>query len=445
MKTSLEDISSVKKKILIEIEPEEVDRQFNEAYRELGKRVKIPGFRPGKVPRSILEGRFRKQVVEDVTKELISDTLPKALEEVNTFPLGTPVLEKETLKQGGNFKYSAVMEVRPEFELKNYLGVEVDKEKFLVTEEDVNNQLEQIRKSHGKLTSVEKDRSIQRDDYVILDYEGYEGDQPLEGIKSPNFLVKVGANDFHPDFEESLIGLKKGDESEIEVDFEDTYYHSKLAGRNVKFKVEIRDIKEMVLPELNDEFSQTVGTEFENLEDLKRHVRETVTEQEKKRIDRDLNNRLIEKISEGLDFELPQVLVDSEIDQAVENLRQNLERSGSSFEKTGLSEEKLNENFRPPSEKRVKEMLVLAQVAKQDKIEVDEEDLEEGFKEIASSIGQDIETIKKYYEARNLVSSLKQKLLERKTLNYLIEHAIISEVDKESLNLNKNSPKEGDQ
>ena len=285
----------------------------------------------------------------------------------------------------------------------------------------MNNQLDQIRKSHGKLTSVEKDRSIQRDDYVILDYEGYEGDQPLESSKSPNFLVKVGANDFHPDFEESLIGLKKGDESEIEVDFEDTYYHSKLAGRNVKFKVKIRDIKEMVLPELNDEFSQTVGTEFENLEDLKRHVRETVTEQEKKRIDRDLNNRLIEKISEGLDFELPQVLVDSEIDQAVENLRQNLERSGSSFEKTGLSEEKLNENFRPPSEKRVKEMLVLAQVAKQDKIEVDEEDLEEGFKEIASSIGQDIETIKKYYEARNLVSSLKQKLLERKTLNYLIE------------------------
>ena len=443
MKTSLEDISSVKKKILMEIEPEEVDRQFNEAYRELGKRVKKPGVRPGKVPRSILEGRFRKQVVEDVTKELISDTLPKALEEVNTFPLGTPVLEKETLKQGGNFKCSAVMEVRPEFELKDYLGVEVDKEKFLVTEEDVNNQLEQIRKSHGKLTSVEKDRPIQRDDYVILDYEGYEGDQPLEGIKSPNFLVKVGANDFHPDFEESLIGLTKGDESEIEVDFEDTYYHSKLAGRNVKFKVEIRDIKEMVLPELNDEFSQTVGTEFENLEDLKRHVRETVTEQEKKRIDRDLNNRLIEKISEGLDFELPQVLVDSEIDQAVEDLRQNLERSGSSFEKTGLSEEKLNENFRPPSEKRVKEMLVLAQVAKQDKIEVDEEDLEEGFKEIASSIGQDIETIKKYYEARNLVSSLKQKLLERKTLNYLIEHAIISEVDKESLN--KNSPKEGDQ
>ncbi|NQU13403.1 MAG: trigger factor [Desulfobacteraceae bacterium] len=443
MKTNLEEISPVKKKLFIEIDPEEVDRKFNQAYRDLGKKAKVPGFRPGKVPRSILEGRFRKQVTEDVTRDLISDTLPKALDEVKTFPLGTPVLEKETLKQGEIFKYSAVMEVRPEFEVKDYLGVEVEKGKCLVTEEDVSNQLEQIRKSHGKLTTVEEDRPIQRDDYVILDYEGYEGGQPLVGVKAPNFLVKVGSEDFHPRFEESLIGLKKGDESEIEVDFGDTYYHSKLAGKRVKFKVEIKDIKEMVLPELNDEFSQTLGTEFEDLEGLKRHVRKMVTEQEEKRIESDLRDRLMERTSERLEFKLPQVLVDAEIAHAVENLRQNLERNGSSFEKAGLSEDKLKGTFRPPSEQRVKEMLILAQIAEQDGIKVDEEDLEEGFKEIASNMGQDSETIRKYYEAKNLVPSLQQTLLEQKTLNYLVEHAMITEVDKESLN--QNNPKEGDQ
>lgn len=433
MKASLEDVSPVKKKLLVQIEPEEVDKKLNQAYRELGKRARIPGFRPGKVPRRILEGRFRNQVVEDVARDLINETLPKAFEEVETLPLGPPVLEKETLKQGEDFKYSAMMEVRPQFEVRDYLGVEVEKEKCTVTEEDVRNQLEQIRKSNGKLTSVVQDRPIQRDDYVILDYEGYEGNRPLDGIKSPNFLVKVGANDFHPDFEESLIGLQKDDESEIDVAFEDNYYHSKLAGKNVKFKVKIRDIKELALPELNDEFAQNLGADFNDLEGLKRHVKETAMAQGEKRIDRDLKKRLIEKISEGLNFELPQVLVDSETDYAVENLRENLERSGSSFEKAGLSVEKLKEDFRPSSEKRVKEMLILAQIARQDQIQVNEEDLEEEFREIASNTGQDLETIRKYYEARGLVGSLKERVLEEKTLNYLVEHAKVSEAEKASL------------
>lgn len=442
MKTSLEDISAVKKKLLIEIETEEVNKKFNEAYRALGKKAKVPGFRPGKVPRTILEGRFRTQVTEDVAKDLISDTLPKALEEVNTFPLSTPVLEKETVKQGENFKYSAVMEIRPEFEVKDYLGLEVEKEKCVVTEDDVNKQLEQIRQSHGKMTSVDQERPVQRDDYVMLDYEGHEGERPLEGVKASDFLLKVGSNDFHPDFEESLIGFKKGDQSEIEVDFEDTYYHSKLAGKKVKFRVKIKDIKEMVLPELNDEFLQTLGADFEDLEGLKNHVRETVTTEVKKRIERDLGNRIIERISGELDFELPQVLVDSEVAQAVENLRQNIERNGSSFETAGLSEQKLKENFRPASEKRVKEMLVLAQIAKQDKVEVGKEDLEKGFGEMASNIGQDIQVIRKYYEERGLVPSLKQTLLEQKTLIYLVDHAKVTEVDKKSLN--QNGSKEGD-
>ena len=302
MKASLEDISAVKKKLRIEIEPEEVDKKLSDAYRELGKRAKIPGFRPGKVPRTILEGRFRNQVVEDVAKDLINETFPKALEEVKTFPLGPPILEKDALRQGENFKYTAVMEVSPQFEVKDYLGVEAEKEKYLVKEEDVLSQLEQVRKSNGKLTSVDQDRPIQSDDYVILDYEGFEENRALDGIKSPNFLVKVGSDDFHPDFEKSLIGLKKGDESEIEVDFEDTYYHSRLAGKSVKFKVKINDIKEMALPELSDEFARNLGADFKDLEDLKRHLKETFSAQEKKRIDTELKRRLVAKISGALDL-----------------------------------------------------------------------------------------------------------------------------------------------
>jgi trigger factor len=430
MKTTLEDISAVKKKLLVEIESLEIDKKLDEAYRDLGKRAKIPGFRPGKVPRKILEGRFGNQVVEDVTKGLISDTFPQAINEVKAFPLGPPLLEKETLKQGQNFKYSAVMEVRPQFEVKDYLGLDVEKEKFSVTDEDVMKQLEQIRESNGKLTSIEEQRPVQKDDYVILDYEAFEGDSPLEGIKSPNFLLKVGSNDFHPKFEESLIGLNKESETEIEVDFEETYRHSKLAGKSVKFKTRITDIKEMVLPDLNDEFAKNLGAEFKDLADLKDKVRESITAQEKKGVDRDLKRRLMEKISAGVDFELPQVLVDSEVDYAIENIKQNLIRSGSNLEKAGISEEKIRKDFKPASEKHVKEMLILGEIAVQEKITVKEEDLSEGYKDLAATMGQDPETIRKYYEARNLVDSLKEKLLEEKTLNYLVDHANITEVDK---------------
>ncbi len=430
MKTTLEDISAVKKKLLVEIESLEVDKKLDEAYRDLGKRAKIPGFRPGKVPRKILEGRFGIQVAEDVTKGLISESFPQAINEVESFPLGPPLLEKETLKQGQNFKYSAVMEVRPQFEVKDYLGRDVEKEKFSVTDEDVRKQLEQIRESNGKLTSIEEQRPIQKDDYVILDYEGFEGDSPLEGIKAPNFLLKVGSNDFHPTFEESLIGLEKESETEIKVDFEETYHHSKLAGKSVKFKTKITDIKEMVLPDLDDEFAKNLGAEFEDLAGLEDKVRESITDQGKKGIERDLKQRLMEKISDDLDFELPQVLVDSEVDYAIENIKQNLIRSGSNLEKAGISEENIRKDFRPASEKRVKEMLILGEIASQEKITVEEEDLAEGYKDLAASMGQDPETIRKYYEARNLEDSLKEKLLEEKALNYLVEHANITEVDK---------------
>jgi trigger factor len=432
MKASLEDISSVKKKLLVEIESQEVDKKFNEAFKELGKKAKIPGFRPGKVPRKILERHFGNQVVEDVTKNLISETFPRAIEEVETFPYGPPLLEKEVLKQGQNFKYSAVMEVRPKFELKNCLGLEVEKDKCLVTEEDVQDQLNKIRQAHGKLNSIDQDRPIQRDDYVALDYTGFEGDQPLDGINSENFLLKVGGHEFHPKFEEALIGLNKDAEAEINVDFEDSYPHPKLAGKNIKFKVKIIDIKEMVLPELNDEFAQNLGSDLKDFQDLKNKVRETITAQEEKRIDRETKQRLLEKISDDVDFELPQVLVESELDYAVENVKQSIIRSGSNLEKAGLSEAKLRQDFRATSEKRVREMLILGEIADQEKITLDEDDIAEGFKNLAATTGQDPDTLRKYYETRNLLDSLREKLLEEKTLNYLIEHANIIEVNKDS-------------
>jgi len=442
MKTSLEDISPVKKKLSVEIESREVEKKINAAYRELGKKAKIPGFRPGKVPRKILERRFGDDVAEDVTRDLINESFPKAIAEVDAMPLGTPLLEKETLKQGRDFNYSAVIEVRPRFELKDYIGHEVEKEKFSVTDEDVEARIEQIRQSNGNLNSIDPIRPIRKDDYVVLDYEAFEGDSPLDDIKASNFLMKIGNNDFHPQFDEGLIGLEKGGEAEIQIDFEDSYHHSMLAGKSINFKVKTIDIKEMELPELNDEFARSIGADFKDLEDLGKKMRETVANQEEKRIDRELKQRLLKKITDSVEFESPQVLIEAEINFAVENFKQSLIRRGSSLEQAGITEGKLKDDFRPASERRVKEMLIIEEIAKKDKITVDEADLEDAFKDLAASMGQDPKIVRQYYEARDLDDSLKEKLVEEKTLNYLVENATVLEVTRDALSENKNPEKE---
>jgi trigger factor len=442
MKTSLEDISSVKKKLLIEIEAKEVDKKLNAAYRDLGKRAKISGFRPGKVPKKILERRFGNDVADDVTKDLINESFPKALQELDTMPLGTPALEKEALKQGQDFKYSAVIEIRPQFEVKNYLGIEVEKEKSSIPEEEVEARIEQIRQANGNVKSIDEVRPIRKDDHAVLDYEVFESDSPLDDMKATNSMLKVGSNELHPQFEEGLIGLDKDAETEILVDFEDDYANAALAGKSLRYKVKVVDIKEMIVPELNDEFVTNLGGDFKDLEDLRNKMQESIVNQEEGRIDREMKGRLLQKITEPMDFETPQVLIESELDYALENFKQSISQNGTSLEQVGITEEKLREDFRPASERRVREMLVLEEIAQKDEITVDEEDLKKGFEDMAAGMGQDAEIVRQYYEARGLTDTLKDKLVEEKTLKYLVENAKVLEVERDELSENKTPEKE---
>lgn len=435
MKTNVEAISPVKKKIIVEVDSTEVDNLIQAAYKKVGKKAKIPGFRPGKAPKKILERYFGDQMYEDVIRDIISATFPKALQESDMFPLGTPLLEKNPLKPGETFTYSAVMEVRPEIQLKDYLGVEIEKEESVISDEKVRERLEQIRKAHGRLNAIEEDRPVKEGDYVVLEYEGFENDSPIEGIKANNFMLHVGSGNFHPGFENALIGLKKGDQGKADVDFEETYYHEKLAGKKVHFAFQINDVKEMVLPELDDAFAKNFGEEFQDIQTLQNRVREMVTAEEEKRIETDLKMRLLKDIAEKVEFDLPEVLVNAEIDSALSRVRGNLMRSGSSIEKAGLSEEKVRKDFREDAEKRVKEMLILGEIAKLEDISIDDEELAKAIAGIAQTMGQPLESIKQYYEARGLMDSLRETLMEEKTLNYLVEHAKFLQKETENAKL----------
>ena len=428
MKTSLEEISPVKKKLLVEVESEEVDRKIEETYRTLGKKAKVHGFRPGKVPRRILERYFKDQVVEEVTRGLVDETLPKAVEESKAMPLSIPMVENDSLKAGQSFKYAVVMEVKPQFELRDYMGVELEKEIVEVTDQDVERNMQEIRKAHATLKPVQEDRGAREGDSIVVDYEAFEAGKPVEGVKAQNFMIALGGGAIHPELEKGLTGLKAGDLKDVEVHFDDKHQNARLAGKDVTFKVKVIDLKITELPELNDEFAKSLGGEFPDLETLKKRVKDSLLENEKKRVEKDFRRRLIKKISDKVDFELPQSLVESEIRSGVESVKQNLLRMGSNMEKAGIKEEKLREDLVPAAGQRVKELLILGEIARQSGLTISDLELDQGFEEMAKSLGQEPQVMRKFYEARDLVGSFREKLLEERTLNYLANGAKIAEM-----------------
>jgi trigger factor len=439
MKTVLEVISPVKKKLMVEVEPEEVDKKVEETYRTLGKSAKVHGFRPGKIPRRILERYYGAQVSEEVARELVKETLPKAMDETKTYPLTLPLVENEILKEGETFKYTAVLEVKPEFELKDYMGLEVEKEIVRVKDEDVERQLEEIRKANGKLVTVQEDRSVREGDFAIVQYVAYHEGKPMEDLKADNYPIKVGSNEFHPEFEKALLGHKAGDATRVKVMFEEKHPNPKLAGKRLDFQIQVKEIKELKLPELDDEFAKNLGADFDSLEALRQKIRDELKTREEKRTDRDLKRRLLAKISKNVDFELPESLVEEEIEYGIASLNQNLARMGSSLEKARLKKEKLREEFRPAAEKRVKDLLLIGEIAQQNDLRTEESEVDESIKQIAASMNQDPALVRQYYEANRMVDSLRQKLLEEKTLNFLAKGANVREVDAAQLPVEEES------
>ncbi len=430
MKTTVEEISSVKKKILVEIEAKDVDQKIESVFKKYAKNAKIKGFRPGKVPMKMVERYYGDQVLEDAASDIVRETLAKAIHETEVYPLSMPVLENdEIIKKGQDYKYAAVIEVRPEFELKDYLGIKVEKDKLLVSDDDVETQVKAILKAHGKLSPVTEDRGIQKEDYAVVSYQGFEGDTAVDGMKADSYSLYIGGANFYPGFEDELIGLKKGDKKEFTINFKDDYVNPKLKGKAIRFAVEITDIKSIDLPALDDAFVKGLGLEFETVDALKERIKTDLTTREEKRIETDLRSKIVNAISDSVTFDLPESLVENEIEASIENMKDNFMRSGASFEKLGMSVDRMKIEFRPIAEKNIKASLILGKIAKLEKFEVDEKELSESFEEMAKESGHPAEELRKFYEANDYMEGLKQSLLKEKTLKYLVEHASVTEVE----------------
>jgi trigger factor len=430
MKTTVEEISSVKKKILVEIEAKDVDQKIESVFKKYAKNAKIKGFRPGKVPMKMVEKYYGDQVLEDAASDIVRETLAKAIHETEVYPLSMPVLENDALIQKGqDYKYAAIIEVRPEFELKDYLGAKVEKDKLIVGDDDVEAQVNAILKAHGKLSPVTEDRGIQKEDYAVVSYQGFDGDTAVDGMKADNYSLYIGGANFYPGFEDELTGLKKGEKKEFTINFKDDYINPKLKGKAIRFTVEVTDIKSIDLPALDDAFVKGLGLEFDTVDALKARIKSDLISREEKRIETELRSRIIGTISDNVTFDLPESLVENEIEASIENMKSNFMRSGASIEKLGVSLDRMKTEFRPIAERNIKASLILGKIASLEKLEVDEKELSDSFEEMAKESGHPADELRKYYEANDYIESLMQSLIKEKTLKYLVENASVTEVE----------------
>nr|HID58317.1 trigger factor [Desulfobacterales bacterium] len=431
MKVEVQDVTTVKKVLNVEIPEEDVTRQLDKVCQELRRTVMIRGFRPGKVPRSIIEQRFRKEINAEVSAKLISDSLTKALEEVKLVPLGEPDIERPNIEKGRAYRYSATIEILPEIDDIDFNGLRLKKNIYSVKETDIEEELKRIQKTNAQLNTVEENRPVQKGDFVVIDYEGFKDGKPfVHSKKVENFLVEVGSGHMLEEFENNLLGMLPDTHKDIPVHFPEDYYNKNLAGNDITFKVHLKEIKEQIIPELDDEFAKDIG--YESLDKLKKAIEENLQKRNEMRSNQELETQILEALSEKTDFELPETMVNEELRTLVDNRKNAFSRRGLSLEDTGESEEEFAEKYRSLAERNVRNYLILKKIIDQEKITVSDELLDEEYKKIADSTNQPVEMIKAYHEKhKESLETFKWRILRDQAIKLILEKSAIENIEKE--------------
>ncbi len=425
MKVHVEEISGVKKKVHIEIPEDHVGQEIQSIYADLKKTAKIKGFRPGKVPQAILERYFKDYVKGEAVQKLIQDTIPKAFEDSKLHPVSAPVIDPQELEIGKPFQYSAIVEIKPDFAMEGYLGLKIEGKKEEVKEEEVEERLKGLQNLYANLKAIPEPRPIQNGDFVILDYEASLEGKPLEEGKAIDYTIEVGSGRFIPAFEEKLIGLNPEEGKEIEVSFPEDYGYKKWAGKTLSFHVKIKEIKEKILPSLDDEFAKDLGS-YSSLGELKVQLRRDLEKEKQSVLDRQLKDQLVDQLIQAHPFELPESLVEEQAKSLVSDTKTRLASQGVAFESLGVTEEKLKEDYRETAQKQVRTFLILEKISEREGITVTDEEVEERLKEISERTRQKLDVVKRYYEKNGLMPELKSGILSNKTMNLLLEKAEIA-------------------
>ena len=425
MRVSVEEVSPSRRALTVEVPADRVGPRVEAAYRTLGQRVSLPGFRKGRVPRALLEQRFRGQVREDVIRDLIPESYIEALREAHVEPLGDPTVEVVSFEEGQPLRYRAVVDVKPPLEVKDYLGVPVTRKEVTVTDEEVEALLQQMRERAGEYVPMEGWPAL-KEDLCILDYHGTVNGRPLKGGRGSQVSVVLGSGTFLPAVEEGLVGAQKGETREVRVDFPDTYPRKELRGKRAAFTVTVREVKKKRVPALDGEFAKAVGG-VGTLRELREKVRGDLLGFKEREWDGEVKVRILARIAETNPVEVPAALVEAEVDALVAEMLHALAAQGARIR--GLDETKtrnIRAKFRDAAVQRVHHRLLLEAIAAQEAVTVSDQELHEELERAAAGTGRSATALWEALEKEGRLPGLRGELLQRKTADLLLSRARVS-------------------
>ena len=430
MKVTKEILENKKVKLEIHVDPETFEEGMQKAYLKNRKNISVPGFRKGRVPRKIVE-RFYGEAIfyEDAINEVFPKVYDEAVQQTGIVPVDSPSIDIVQIGEGQDLILTAEVDVKPDVELGQYKGIEVEKVEYTVSEDEVDHQLEHIAEDNARWINIE-DRSVQKGDLVTLDYAGTIDGEAFEGGTAEKQTLEIGSNRFIPGFEEQLIGLNREEEKDITVSFPEDYHSEDVKGKEAVFHVKIHEIKEKELPVIDDEFAKDVS-EFSTLEEYKADLKQKLEEDAKKNARSQMETQLLAKITENAKVDIPEVMVENEIDNMMQDMEMRLRYSGMSMESflqmSNTSMKEFREQYKDGAYNRVKTQLVLEAVGKAEAIEITEEEREKEYQKLAAQYNMKVEDIKKSFGAN--FEYLDNSIRTQKTIDMLMEEAVMVEAD----------------
>lgn len=428
MKAELIKKEGNKVTLKITVDNNKFEAAVNKAYNKSKGKYNIPGFRKGKAPRIVIETQYGKGIFyNDAIEVLFPEVYPEAIKELDIDPIDNPDLDIEEISKDNGLVMVLNVEVKPEFELGNYKGIEVAKVENTVSDENVEAKLQEMVEKNARLVSVE-DKALEDGDTAIIDFEGFDNGVAFDGGKGENYNLVISSNTFIPGFEEQLVGKKAGEEVEVNVTFPEEYHSEDLAGKPVVFNVKVNDVKVKELSALDDEFAKDTS-EFDTLDELKADVRAKLEEEAKNKADAEIRNSVVEKVAENTEIEIPEVMVEHQIDNMLNELNYQLQYQGFGLqqllEMTGRTMEELREERKEDAKKLVKSSLVLEAITKAEGIEATEEEFKAELEKMASAYNMEVEKIETTLRDADK-EDIKGQIKIRKTIDLLVESATIA-------------------
>lgn len=432
MKSTVEELSKLQRKLSFQIPAQDVSKAFESAYKNIQKTAQVKGFRKGKVPLDMIKNLYKDHAHSSVIQNLVEDNFFNALQEHNLNPINQPHVnfEKE-LQENHDFNFSLTFEVHPEIILKKYDGLKVQKEKLNLDESEVTKTIDNIRKQQSETVPVLEDRTAQLGDIAVIDFEGSIEGQPLENGKGTDHPLELGSKSFIEGFEEAIVGMRVGATTEARLKFPDQYHAADIAGKPVVFKITLKQLKKNQLPELNDEFAKKIG--FDTVEKLKEAVFSDYKANEEKRIQEDFKNRLLKELTKNNPVEIPASLVERQKKVLEDDMKQRMSQMGVGDQQFQEYVQKWEKDFAETAAFIVQSSYLVNKIAEKENLDATSQDIESKIQQYIQQTGIEEARIRSLYDSPEHKNRLANMITEEKVIAFLSEKAIVSEVSKDQI------------